>query len=76
MEYISENRMVQISIDTKLISYILQICMLIKFINCFDQQSCQNSVSAQLLRNRWAEWYAILRDDRGYDVVVQHASHF
>jgi hypothetical protein len=32
--------------------------------------------SAQLLRNRWAEWYAIFRDDRGYDVVVQHASHF
>jgi hypothetical protein len=35
----------------------------------------QNFVSAQLLRNRWAEWYAIFRDDRGYDVVVQHASH-
>jgi hypothetical protein len=35
-----------------------------------------NFVSAQLLRNRWAEWCVIFRYDRGYDVVVQHASHF
>jgi hypothetical protein len=33
-------------------------------------------VSVQLLLNRWAVWYAIFRDERGYDVVVQHASHF
>jgi hypothetical protein len=35
-----------------------------------------NFVSAQLIRNHWAEWFVIFRYDRGYDVVVQHASHF
>jgi hypothetical protein len=29
-----------------------------------------------LFPRNWAEWIAIFRDDREYDVVVQPASHF
>jgi hypothetical protein len=42
----------------------------------FGQNYEKHFVSAQLLHNRWVEWYAIFRDDRGYDVVVQHGTHF
>jgi hypothetical protein len=56
-----ENGIVRLNID-------FRIC--IKYIVLW------HFVSAQLLCNRWAEWYAIFRDDRGYDVDVQHASYF
>jgi hypothetical protein len=44
-----------------------------KFGERYDKISfpCNSSVT-----NRWVEWCVIFRDDRGYDVVVQHASHF
>jgi hypothetical protein len=51
------------------------ICLNIDFLICIKSivlwpnlgKMTTNLVSAQLLRNRWAEWCVIFRYDRGYD---------
>jgi hypothetical protein len=64
-----ENGIVRLNID-----FLICIKYIVLWLNLGKMTT--NFISAQLLRNRWVEWYEIFGDDRGYDVVVQHASYF